>query len=103
MGPLVFGTLAGLYFLPTIIGFQKRNAGAIFVLNLLLGWTVIGWVIALVWALTKEEINPIVVQATIQAPLPMCGTCHAPVNASDVFCTRCGTKIAWPVPHSHSA
>ncbi len=50
------GSLLGLlfYFLPTVAGFKKRNAGAIFVLNLLLGWTVIGWIIALVWGLTKD-------------------------------------------------
>jgi hypothetical protein len=44
---LIFSTLAALYFLPSIIGLRKRNAGAIFVLNLLLGWTVIGWVVSL--------------------------------------------------------
>jgi len=26
----------------------------LFALNLLLGWTVVGWVAALVWALTKD-------------------------------------------------
>ena len=41
-----------LYFLPTIVGRDKRNAGAIFTLNLLLGWTLVGWVVALVWAMT---------------------------------------------------
>jgi hypothetical protein len=44
----------GLYFLPAILGRKKRNVTAIFTLNLLLGWTVIGWVVALVWALTVE-------------------------------------------------
>jgi len=43
-----------IYFLPTIIGYKKKNATAIFLLNLLLGWTFIGWVIALVWATTKD-------------------------------------------------
>jgi hypothetical protein len=44
-----------LYFLPTVAGVRKRNAGAIFVLNLFLGWTVIGWVVALVWASTVDK------------------------------------------------
>jgi hypothetical protein len=46
-----------LYFLPSIIGFarKKSNSGAIFVLNLLLGWIFVGWVISLVWALTKDQ------------------------------------------------
>jgi len=45
-----------LYFLPAIIAFArgKRDAGAILVLNLFLGWTAIGWVIALVWALRQD-------------------------------------------------
>ena len=42
------------YFLPTIAGSGKKNSGAIFVLNLLLGWTLVGWVIALVWACCKD-------------------------------------------------
>lgn len=52
---LLFIVLAVLYFLPTMVGWSKRNAGAIFVLNLLLGWTFIGWVVALVWALTYDR------------------------------------------------
>ena len=43
-----------LYFLPAIIGRDKRDAAGIFLLNLFLGWTVIGWVIALIWACTAE-------------------------------------------------
>ena len=54
--PLVVALL--IYFIPTIVGCRKRNAGSIFVLNLLLGWTLIGWVIALMWALTHEEQKP---------------------------------------------
>jgi hypothetical protein len=35
---------------------KRANTGAIFALNLFLGWSLIGWVIALVWALKDEEI-----------------------------------------------
>lgn len=35
-------------------GWNKRNADAIVALNFFLGWTFIGWVIALVWALIKD-------------------------------------------------
>jgi T4 superinfection immunity protein len=44
-----------LYFLPTFIGCRKRNGMAIFVLNLLAGWSFIGWVIAIVWACTEDQ------------------------------------------------
>lgn len=44
-----------LYFLPSILARKKENFKAIFLLNLLLGWMFIGWVIALVWAVMKEK------------------------------------------------
>ena len=43
-----------IYFIPSFVGWEKKNFTAIFVLNLLLGWLLIPWVIALVWALMKE-------------------------------------------------
>lgn len=58
---IVFGMVMlviaiGLYMLPTIIASlrKKKNAGAIMALNFFLGWTMIGWVVSLVWALTAE-------------------------------------------------
>ena len=41
-----------IYFLPTIIAAVRRhpNVLLIFLVNLLLGWTVIGWAGTLVWA-----------------------------------------------------
>ena len=43
------------YFLPWLVAALRRhhNQGAIFLLNLLLGWTFLGWVGALVWSATK--------------------------------------------------
>ena len=45
------------YFLPFIVASNNkhRQANAICVLNVFLGWTVLGWVIALVWACVKEK------------------------------------------------
>lgn len=46
----------GLYLIPTFVAGlrKKRNAVAIMVLNLLLGWMLIPWVIALVWACMED-------------------------------------------------
>ena len=46
-----------LYFLPTVIALARghHNGFAIFLTNLLLGWTLIGWVIALIWSVTASE------------------------------------------------
>jgi hypothetical protein len=60
-GLLLLGVALFIYFLPTYFGRNKRNAGAIFALNLLLGWTLVGWVVALVWALSHDAPTAIVV------------------------------------------
>lgn len=51
--------LLGIYFLPAIIaaGRSHHNATAIFLLNLLLGWTAIGWILSLVWAATAVRVK----------------------------------------------
>jgi len=49
-----------LYFVPSMVGIRKTDAVAIFVFNFFLGWTFLGWVLALVWACTKDPvINPL--------------------------------------------
>lgn len=56
------GSLA-IYLLPSIVAYHRgHNAiGSIVVLNVLLGWTFIGWVVALVWAagpnVTRKDVG----------------------------------------------
>lgn len=60
---LFAGSLA-FYFLPTLIaaGRAHHNGVAILLLNLLLGWTLLGWVAALIWSATAvqrpERLSP---------------------------------------------
>jgi hypothetical protein len=46
-----------LYFLPSLISYIRdhHNKFAIFMLNFLFGWTIIGWAIAIIWAFTKPN------------------------------------------------
>lgn len=104
MGLLIVPILMGVavYFLPTFIGFRKQNGGAIFALNLLLGWTVLGWVAALVWAMTKDTVPNAIVLQPFNVPVPntptppgwACTVCGTPMITGDAFCRNCGTKIA---------
>ncbi|MGB7784637.1 MAG: superinfection immunity protein [Salinimicrobium sp.] len=55
MDIILFVIAVCIYFLPAAVGWEKRNSMAILALNFFLGWTFIGWVIALVWALTKDR------------------------------------------------
>ena len=60
-----------LYFLPSIIAKTRNNSNttAITLLNLFLGWTVIGWIAALIWAFTSgsKQAPTIVVHNTSQS------------------------------------
>jgi Superinfection immunity protein len=79
---LLLGGIA-FYFLPTILAGSRHhhNGGAIFIINLLLGWTLVGWAVALAWAFTsptpaapatvyiqKPDGTLAAVQAPAQAP-----------------------------------
>jgi hypothetical protein len=48
--------IIAVYFIPAIVASTRRhrNRFAIGVLNLLGGWTLIGWVVAMVWACTSD-------------------------------------------------
>ena len=92
----------GFYFLPAIVGRNKSNIGAIFLLNLLLGWTLVGWVVALVWAMTAEAP---VASSTVYMPMPAgamqqslaaCSQCGRHVASESKFCAHCGTPRLAP-------
>ena len=46
-----------IYFIPTYIAVKRKHYQkvAIILLNIFLGWSFVGWVIALVWSVTKER------------------------------------------------
>ena len=91
MGTILFiGLSFALYLLPAIIGRNKRNAQAIFVLNLFLGWTVLGWIVALVWAVTVDPPN----LATKRTQLN-CGACGHPIRQPERYCSHCSAEIDW--------
>ena len=91
-----------LYFLPAFLARHKRNFTGILLLNILAGWTFIGWIIALVWALSSEpEPQPAVPtqQPVASAPQPapaadfFCSTCGKRCTAGTRFCSSCGAAL----------
>jgi len=102
----------GFYFLPSIIACARRNhnALAVFVLNLLVGWTIIGWIVALVWSFAKPAVPVIVTTATattqvILPPAPpdgrrACPFCAEPIIEAAVVCRFCRRElpIGWAAP-----
>jgi hypothetical protein len=105
---LLFSVVVGMYFLPTIVGVVrgKQNWGAILVLNLLLGWTLVGWVVALTWACTVDtqmvvggpihqtvnlppQPNPLQAEATKKCP-----HCFSDIPSAATVCRFCAREVA---------
>lgn len=60
---LVLAIAFGMYFLPLIVAALRkhRQLPAIAMVDILLGWTVLGWIGALVWALTSPATPQVVI------------------------------------------
>ena len=62
-----------LYFLPALIAALRKHhdTGAIVAVNLLIGWTFLGWVASFVWSLTSTRRRLVAVaQDAPSLPLP---------------------------------
>jgi len=90
-----------LYFLPTIIAIarHKTNLLGIVLVNFLLGWSVIGWVIALIWAISTERVD--LIPPAVRPPMPhpaspgrFCTSCGSPWQVGSQFCAQCGRPVA---------
>lgn len=56
---MLFSVILFIYFLPALNAFSRnhRNNASIFLTNLLLGWTLLGWIIALIWS-ASADVEP---------------------------------------------
>jgi hypothetical protein len=54
---IMLAVMVAAYFLPGLIAYMRghHNVVSIMLLNLFLGWTLIGWVAALVWAASATK------------------------------------------------
>jgi len=43
------------YFIPSMIAWNKKNSTGIILLNIFLGWTLLGWLGSLIWAFCDPE------------------------------------------------
>ena len=82
-----------VYFLPALVGRGKRNSHAIFWLNLLLGWTVVGWIVAFIWGLTKDAPPA---QVIVNQPAVLCQNCGKYSPPGTQFCGACGAPFRNP-------
>lgn len=91
METIVVLVVAAFYFAPAAVAYSRKHksAGAILVLNMLLGWTLLGWILAAVWAHTGN------VAATEPTPEThvKCPDCRELVLKDAKKCKHCGTAL----------
>ena len=56
-GTFWFFVMMFIYFIPSIVAHYKEHTkeSSIMVVNLFLGWTFLGWVIALAWSVSESK------------------------------------------------
>jgi hypothetical protein len=91
-----------LYFLPSFIARDRHSFAGIFLLNFFLGWTFVGWIIALIWACTAEPRVGVFVAG---APVPVyavaghlsgprfCSGCGMLAQPNGRYCAACGRSV----------
>jgi hypothetical protein len=100
---LLLGLLITLYFLPAIVAAARkhRQSAAIFMLDVLLGWTLIGWVAALVWSLTQPAATQIAIVQDRAGPTldtKPCPYCAEPIRPQAVVCRFCHRDLPTLTP-----
>ena len=103
---LFFCFAAALYFSPAMVasGRKHPNQASISILNLLLGWTAIGWVAALVWAYSDTPTTKLAVaKSPAEEPFASnvvsrkCPECAEEIRAEAKKCRFCGSEVE-PAP-----
>lgn len=93
-GPFFWLVSVFFYFLPAFLARNKPNFTSILILNILAGWTFIGWIIALVWAVSSDSQRPVAAASQATAPAAsgnfFCTVCGQPCPDGARFCAACG-------------
>lgn len=82
----------GIYFVPSCIGMHKKFGWSIFALNLLIGWTILGWVGALVWSIASPLKEARLGRGPAEPKL--CPQCTEKNGRGMSRCWKCGFEFA---------
>lgn len=84
MSAAVVAIALGLYFLPSIVAAIRGvdHAGSIIVIDIFLGWTLVGWVVALAMACRTTHRPPTLIPTVAADPNDSDAVFRAAVNAA---------------------
>lgn len=88
-----------VYFVPSFVAFSRRHPHRswILLLNIFAGWTLFGWIGALVWSLVTPSGGEFDLFAPAEAT-KSCPRCAERVKRAALVCRYCGYEFGPPVP-----